>query len=66
MTISEGIRERLRAFMAPCKCCGKTERTYRQASAELGGIPASVLHRFLKGGGLDSRTIDLLDERLPR
>ena len=65
MTLSEGIRERLQAFMGPCKCCGKTERTYRSAGAEL-GIPGSVLHRFLKGGGLDSRTMDILDERLPR
>lgn len=64
-TLTDGIRERLRAYMGPCKCCGKTGRSYRQASAEL-GVVGSVLHRFLRGGGVDSNTLDLLDERLPR
>lgn len=63
-TVTEAIRERLRVFMGPCPSCGKTQRTYREAGTEL-DLSGSVLHRFLKGGGVDSDTLDQLDARLP-
>lgn len=65
MTVTAGVRERLATLMAPCPACGKPRLTYREASAQL-GVAGSVLHRFLAGGGVDSDTLDRLDERLPR
>ena len=67
MTLSDGVRDRLRARLSPsCPCCGLltfSPMTVADA-ARASGVGRKVIRRFLKGGVIWSSHLDQLDRWL--
>ena len=59
-TLTASLRRRLRESQPTCPTCGQPTGTSLRALGESVGVPFTVLARFLKGGDMMGRNLDLV------
>jgi len=63
-TLTDSIRRRLREHAGTCPTCGQPNGMSLRKLGDATGVPFTVLARFLKGGDMMGRNLDLVDHWL--